>query len=216
MALRVLLYDRTCKGPLGPGGAPLPGLSAIWSSGARVYRALGRIGRAYGVSSWDEAARAIEDATRDGTPVRELQYWGHGRFGCVLVDRERIDRSALGRARFVAALTERLERRDDALVWLRTCEAFGGHVGHDFARALAEATGVRVAGHTYVIGFWQSGLHGLAPGAQPTWDPAEGIGRGTAAAPELGAWSTPHEPHTIHALEGSVPPAWFDRGRPEG
>lgn len=175
-----------------------------------MYRALGRLDRISGIASWDEAAAAIEEATRDGTSIREVQYWGHGRFGCVVADRERLDRRALATSRFVAVLSERLERRDDALVWLRTCEAFGGLAGHDFARAFADALGVRVAGHTFVIGFWQSGLHGLAPGATPTWSTAEGIGRGTAEAPELGAWSSPHAPNTIHALEGSVPPLWFD------
>ena len=178
-----------------------------------MYRALGRLGHVYGIASWDEAADALVEATRDGTPIRELQYWGHGRFGCVLASREKLDRAALAHGRFAQTLAERLERHDDSLVWLRTCEAFGGHVGHDFARALADHLGVRVAGHTFVIGFWQSGLHGLAPGARPTWNPSEGIARGTAAAPELGAWSSPHAPHTIHALEGSVPPLWFDLRR---
>ena len=37
--------------------------------------------------------------------------------------------------------------------------------GHDFARAWTDFFGSRAAGHTFIIGYWQSGLHTLAPGA---------------------------------------------------
>jgi hypothetical protein len=190
----------------------VPGLSAIWRAGATTYRALGRLDRACGVASWDEAARFVEDATKDD-PLEELQYWGHGRFGRVLVDGRALDASSLradGPARFFAVVRERSVPGARALLWLRTCEAFGARAGQAFAARLADVLGVRVAGHTHVIGFWQSGLHALVPGATPAWSVEEGVARGTPDAPTAGVWSSPLAPRTIHALEGSVPPAWFD------
>lgn len=208
MALRLLVYDRTCAGP----GGTLPGLSAIWRTGSVLYRAAGRIEHTFGASTWDEAAAFVEDATRH-EPLEQLQYWGHGRFGRILVDREALSAASLREdapARFFAVLRDRFVKSERALFWMRTCEAFGAHAGHDFARRLADHLGVRVAGHTHVIAFWQSGLHGLVPGAAPSWSPEEGIAEGTPDAPVRGVWSGPLAPRTIHALEGSVPPAWFD------
>src|SRR5437762_849941 len=70
-----------------------------------------------------------------------------------------------------------------ALVWLRTCEAFGADDGQAFAARLADTLGARVAGHTFIIGAVQSGLRTLAPGSRPTWSSAEGIAEGTPAQP---------------------------------
>ena len=203
--MRLLVYDRTCGGAHG-----LPGLSAAWRTGAALYRGAGRIDAAFGVSSWDEAAARVEEASsRD--EIEQIQYWGHGRFGRILIDAEALDARALdprAPARFVAVLRERFVRDERALFWMRTCEAFGAQAGHSFARRLAEFLDVKVAGHTYVIGFWQSGLHSLLPGATPTWSPAEGVAQGTPERPERGAWSSPLAPNTIHCLEGKLPPFW--------
>lgn len=192
----------------------MPGLSTAWRAGASLYRGAGRIDASFGATSWSDAASFLETHS-PAEPLEELQYWGHGRFGRVFVDRDVLDVSSLDAAnphRFFAVLRERLgTHRARSLFWLRTCEAFGGFAGHDFARRLADFLEVPVAGHTYVIGFWQSGLHGLLPGATPSWSPSEGVERGNAAAPERGAWSTPTEPRTISCLEGAVPPDWFDR-----
>jgi len=66
--------------------------------------------------------------------------------------------------------------------------------------ALADFAGVRVAGHTFEIGFFQSGLHVLAPGAAPDWAESEGLARGTPEAPERSLPSGPREPNTITCL----------------
>ena len=84
-------------------------------------------------------------------------------------------------------------------------------VGIDFAERLADFLGARVAGHTYVIHFHQSGLHGLAPGCRADWAPDEGIVEGTAAEPRRARRSAPWEPRTITCLAGRVPAAWFTR-----
>ncbi|MEO6419774.1 MAG: hypothetical protein ABIP39_10225, partial [Polyangiaceae bacterium] len=67
----------------------------------------------------------------------------------------------------------------------------------------------RVAGHTFIIGFHQSGLHGLAPGMRADWSPEEGLAEGSAEEPKRAKWSTPRAPRTITCLAGQVPPAWF-------
>src|SRR6185437_12193271 len=102
-------------------------------------------------------------------PIAEVQYWGHGRWGRALVAEDVLDARALGAGhplrRGLDALRERLA--PGALLWFRTCETFGASPGIDFARRLSDHLGARVAGHTYIIGFHQSGLHGLAPGGVP-------------------------------------------------
>lgn len=199
---RIVLYDRTCRTQRGR-------LTPVWFAGSHLYRALGRVDETHGVSTWDEALGLL--ATRS-TPIEEIQYWGHGRWGRVLVADDALDRDGLDRhASAIAAIRERLT--PDALIWLRTCEAFGARAGHDFAQALADRFGVRVAGHTYVIAFQQSGLHGLAPGMRPDWPADEGIAEGTPEAPVRARWSDRRQPHTVTALTGRVPPAWFSSTR---
>ena len=96
--------------------------------------------------------------------------------------------------------------------WFRTCETFGARRGIAFAEQLSDSLGARVAGHTYVIGFQQSGLHGLFPGARADWSPDEGLVEGTPDDPVRARWSHRSAPHTITALSGRVPAAWFARG----
>lgn len=201
--MRVLVYDRTC---LGRGN----NLTPAWAAGSVLYRALGRVDAACAVTSWDEAFRWL--AARP-EPIDELQYWGHGNWGCARVADDVLDASALTAGHQHHAHLEAL--RDvlapDALVWFRTCETFGAKRGIDFAERLADFLGARVAGHTFVIGFHQSGLHGLAPGARATWAPDEGLAHGTPEEPRRAKGSRPWAPHTITCLHGEVPAAWFVR-----
>jgi Domain of unknown function (DUF4347) len=195
---KLLVFDRTC-----------PRLSIAWRAGARLYRARGRIDAARGVGTWDGA---LEWLAAWDAPIAEIQYWGHGHWGCALVDRDVLDARALesGHAYHHAleAIRERLA--PDALIWFRTCETFGANAGHDFAMRLADWSGARVAGHTHVIGLHQSGLHGLRPGSRPSWSTSEGLARGTAEAPERAKQSWPWSTHTITCFDGAVPAAWFD------
>jgi hypothetical protein len=204
--LRLLVYDRTC-GP--PPRLPV-GLSTAWRTGSWLYRGLGRLDAAAGVASWREALEFLAGhaPTR---PLAEVQYWGHGRWGRVLCDREPLDATVLGPAHPLHGLLGAVKERllPEALVWLRTCEAFGTHAGQDFARRLADGLGVRVAGHTHIIGFFQSGLHGLRPGELPAWSPEEGLAEGTASAPVRAHDSSPLAPRTITCLHGRVPEGWF-------
>ena len=202
---RLLVYDRTCKG--GSGG----NLTHAWALGSKLYKGLRRIDDVKGVASWDEALDWLASYKE---PIDEIQYWGHGKWGYALVDDDRLDASALEngpRRAKLEAVAERLT--PNALVWFRCCEVFGAKRGIDFAERLADFLGVRVAGHTYVIGWHQSGLHGLSPGVRADWSPEEGLVEGTPDAPVKGKWSTPWAPHTISCLSNTVPADWFTMGR---
>jgi hypothetical protein len=98
----------------------------------------------------------------------------------------------------------------EALVWLRTCEAFGARAGLDFAQALADGLRAKVAGHTFVIGALQSGLRALRPGFRPTWSASEGIAEGTEDTPKRAFHSLPNRPRTITCFSNVVPNAWLE------
>lgn len=203
MALRLLVFDRTCirRGL---------GLSTCWRGGAKLYGALGRIDASLGAASWDEALTWLS-TVRKTEQIVEIQYWGHGKWGSALLDGDALDGTAF-RDRHphlpkLAAIRERMA--PDALLWFRTCETFGAQRGVDFAKACTGFFGARAAGHTHVIGYWQSGLRGLAPGHAPDWSPREGLEEGTPEEPRRAKGSSPTAPRTITCLDGAVPAAWF-------
>jgi hypothetical protein len=201
--LRLIVYDKSCVGRFGIG------LSRVWGAGRHVYRTLGRTDGAHGVAGFDEAFGWL-GTHRGDQPISEVQFWAHGKWGRLHLARESLDRSAFAKGhpmqKGLAALRERLA--PGALVWFRTCETFGAAAGHDFARALTDWLGCRAAGHTFIIGYWQSGLHLLEPGQAPHWSPSEGLAKGTPERPELAAWSAMGAPNTISCMTGRVPAGW--------
>ena len=206
MALRLMIYDRTCRGRRG-----LPGLSHAWAAGGRLYHAMGRLDAWCGAASWAEALDWLA-TVRAGEPVAEVQLWMHGRWGQARIAGEALDAAALEpghphHARLVA-LRERLVPGGSALFWFRTCETFGRAEGHAFARAWTGFFGCRAAGHTHVIGIFQSGLHLLEPGGTPDWPVDEGMAPGAPrdeAVRTIGAPSRPWSPRTVTFLAGQVP-----------
>jgi hypothetical protein len=199
---RLVIYDRTCT-------SGQRGLSPVWAAGARLYRALGYVDDARGVASWDEAFGWLGSQRE---PIGELQYWGHGKWGTALIGDEAFRAESISERRGqLAALRERLT--GDALVWFRTCETLGARAGHDFAMQLADTLGARIAGHTYIIGFHQSGLRGLSPGTRPDWAADDGLDEGTPEEPRRAKWSRPWAPRTIRALTPAVPRTWFSQAR---
>lgn len=187
-------------------------LRSAWAAGARLYAALGHIDAHHGATSWGEALAWVT-TYRCNEPIAELQYWGHGRWGRVLVARDALEASSLrsrGAHRTqLDAIRHRMLPDGASLVWLRTCEAFGARVGQDFASGLADRLGARVAGHTHRIGALQSGLRGLMPGRRPYWSADEGIREGSAEDPRQGASSSFAAPNTTHFLRSKVPDEWF-------
>jgi hypothetical protein len=202
--VRVVIYDRTCVTSRGH-------LTPAWATGSLLYRALGRVDVRRGVSSWDEAFAFL---TTVPEPITELQYWGHGKWGAAFIAGDALDAGAIAPAGRLHAGLEALRARlaPEALVWFRTCETLGARPGIDFATRLADFLNARVAGHTYIIHAYQSGLCGVAPGAACTWSPSEGLLEGTPEAPRRARSSAPWAPRTIHFLNGRIPAAWFSHG----
>ena len=202
-ALRLVIYDRTQRSR-----AP-KALGFSWQYGTHLYRALGRVDGAYGAESCADAFAWL-NRHAPAQPIEELQFWGHGKWGRVFIDRDSLDRSVLraGHAHHAAFAAFRERLVPNALLWFRTCETLGARPGQDFAAALGDATGARIAGHTFVIGFFQSGLHCLRPGTPPQWSDTEGLARGTAELPEAALSSSPRAPNTITCLSGEIPDAF--------
>ena len=202
--MRLLIYDKTCVGK--PGRL---GLTHSWIAGALLYKGLGRFDACRGVSSWEEAFDYLANFRRDH-PLSEVQYWGHGKWGLARVQRDSfaLDSLRAGHPHHKALERLRQERSWAAspLLWFRTCETVGAHAGQKFAVELADFFHADVAGHTYIIGPWQSGLHRVSPGQKPDWDPEEGIRKGDATNPTRALWSWPHRPNTIHCLQSRIPP----------
>lgn len=198
--LRLVVFDATQL------SRPPRALGASWHAGALLYRSMGYVDATYGARSVADALDWALQVEKD-RPIGELQYWGHGKWGRILVDRDSLDRSALAPGHSLRPKLEGLRERlsPGALVWFRTCETLGARAGHDFAAALADFTGASIAGHTYVIGYFQSGLHVLAPGATPGWDASEGLVEGSAEDPKRALSSGPLEPNTITCFTHRLP-----------
>jgi len=198
--LRLVVYDATqmARSPRA--------LGYSWRYGSLLYRTLDRVDAAFAAHTFAEALAWLGRFEPTRT-IGQLQFWGHGKWGRVFIASESLDREVLRpshphHAGFLA-FRERLS--PNALLWFRTCETLGARPGRDFAAALSDATGARVAGHTFVIGFYQSGLHCLSPGSTPHWSETEGLARGSATRPELALTSAPNAPNTITCLSNRIP-----------
>jgi hypothetical protein len=205
--LRLVLFDATQL------SRPPRALGASWRAGALLYRTMGHVDATYGARSFAEGLEWVARTAKE-RPIRELQYWGHGKWGRILIDRESLDRGALSPEHPLRPKLEAVRERlaPGALVWFRTCETLGARAGQDFARAFGDFSGASVAGHTYVIGYFQSGLHVLAPGASPAWTEAEGLRTGTPEAPTSALESGPTQPNTVTCFTHRVPASYLGEG----
>lgn len=194
-----MIYDRTCRGKV-------LGLSSAWAAGAYLYRARGLLDGWLGAASWSEAFAWLSSVSPE-REIGEIQFWGHGKWGDARIDGDRLAEESLRREHdhFPHLQQVRARLAPDALLWFRTCETIGAHRGRRFAQQMAEHLGCRVAGHTYVIDVWQSGLHAVSPGQEPAWSPEEGLAEGDGRSPRRARRSTPAEPHTISCFDGVLP-----------
>jgi hypothetical protein len=172
-----------------------PFLAASWFWGARLYKARNKLDHYKGVRSLDEM---IEYVLKFDS-VDELEFWGHGREGAFFIDNKRIGWNNLAE-RFGDM---RNVFHDDSLIWWRTCSTFHGEYGHRFAATAAEVFKCRVAGHTFIIGPWQSGLHSLEPGQDPYWPENEGDKNKSEVRS-----SAPWHRNTIFCTKADIPSGW--------
>lgn len=209
--LRLMIYDATEKR-----WGRFINLSLIWRIGGWLYRLLGRLDRHHGATSWADALVWL-GTVEPAWPIAEIQYWGHGRWGRVLIRDESLDIGCLDPQHPLHPHLDRIRNRlvandptegEPARWWFRTCETFGAECGQAFAMAWADFFNCRVAGHTHVIGFYQSGLHSLRPGARPGWSADEGIIEGDADNPQRAAGSRRGMPNRITCFGGRVPDGW--------
>lgn len=198
--LRLVVYDATQQ------TRPPVLLGLTWNLGSRLYRAAGRVDASYGATSFGDMFAWLSSHDPDRS-IEQIQFWGHGKWGRLFIDREFLDASSLvpggshyaGLVRLVARLAP------NALLWFRSCETLGAAAGQDFARRLADFAGARIAGHTYTIGFFQSGLHSVTPGVEPAWAADEGLASGTPRQPVQALVSRPGAPNTITCLASELP-----------
>lgn len=202
MGLRLVVYDATGHGR----AAVQPLLTRSWRIGVELYRHYPQGMRAdatFGATSWTDAVAWLA-SVEPGQVIDEIQYWGHGLPGRLFVAGEVLTAHQLTSSALSddwRAVAARLS--PTSLVWWRTCSAFAGQTGQTLASTMAAFFNCRVAGHTYVIGPLQSGLHSVRPQQPPTWSITEGFGvDGTALT------STPWAPNTITCLHGAVPVGW--------
>jgi hypothetical protein len=198
--LRLIVFDRTAHARF------RPGLSTLWSLGRTLYRMRREVDAGCAANGWEQALAwlSTHGAPR---PISEIQLWSHGKWGNASIGAECLDQRSLVRtsAHFSALEKVRARLAPGALFWFRTCETFGAERGITFAERFAETMGTRVAGHTYVIGLWQSGLHQLDPGAPADWSPEEGLIEGDAHNPLRAKPSLPGEPRTISCFDARLP-----------
>ncbi len=204
MGLRLMIYDRTCTGRF------RVGLTHSWIAGGRLYGAMGRLDDWFGAATWAEALEWLATVHPEHT-IDEVQFWGHGQWGTALIDRKALTRDSLRNGAPLRPQLDAVKERlsgPDALWWFRTCHSFGCQPGFDFARAWTDFLGCSAAGHTYIIGPWQSGLHSLSAGNAPSWPIGEGLLLGSVDRPRKALWSRPGRPNTITCLGGAVPEGW--------
>lgn len=203
--LRLMVYDATCRGNRYP-----IGLTHSWITGGAMYRAFGQLDAVYGATSWDDALTWLDQHQPD-VPISQIQFWGHGKWGEMLIDRDRFNTYSLepGHQHHSKLLSIRDRLTPASQFWIRTCETFGAIRGHDFAMQLADTLQCRTAGHTFIIGPWQSGLHILDPGCRPDWQASEGIREGDEQSPKRAYWSTPTAPRTVTCLHMRIPKKWL-------
>lgn len=206
MSVRLLVFDGTPK-------AGEKALRSAWSVGATLYRSLDWVDESFGATSWTEALAWL-GSVRGDAAISEVQFWGHGNWGSASIAGDALSESSFSRGHAhregLTRLAQRMAKATSPLLWFRTCETFGAQRGQRFAECCASELKARVAGHTFIIGAWQSGLHGLAPGAKPYWSASEGLVAGDAERPVRAAWSSLNAPNTVHFMNHQVPERWFE------
>lgn len=195
--LRLIIYDRVCPSTV----------AKTWGPGARLYKLFGRVDDVYGASSWPEAFNwlAYKGHTR---PIKEVQFWGHGGWGFARIGGDRLSAQRTEYKDYLRAVKDCM--LPDGIFWFRTCQSFGSSIGQNFAKFMAKELGCTVAGHTYLIHLWHSGLRTFSPDQWAfDWSAKEGLKEGLPAYPTVPKKAAPWAPRTISFLNTRIPSKWI-------
>jgi len=200
---RLMIYDQTT---LEDGLQKEDALAYSWRLGGKLYRKFRALDIVKGVSSWEEAFDwIISEGKKE--QISSIQFWGHGSPGVAWIGRQPFTSASFSPG---GNMHDKLNELRPYLsefcqIWFRTCGTMAGQVGHEFAVKLSNLLDCSVAGHTYIIALWQSGLHLLRPGRTPDWPVDEGFDPSDRSKLK---WSSAFAPNTISCLRGSVPKAF--------
>lgn len=179
-----------------------------WITGGKFYKMFRGVEHHAGFSSWEDALKWLS-SLEEGKKINSIQFWGHGTPGRVWINGDFLSiRSVIpqhSHNSLLHALKARLTK--DSVIWFRSCNVFAGSEGHLFATIMSSFFNCKVAGHTYIVGPWQSGLHTITPEQRPSWSKEEGLKNKKDGTVEK-LWSTPWAPNTIFCLTGKIPESW--------
>jgi hypothetical protein len=194
---KFFVYDSTLPGALGTlwkvaafgDAAPRPATYVI-QSGENMEELLENILETY--------------AEKDCDCTDEVQFWSHGSsgngawisgsqggksqmvagdFNIPGIETYGDDRTLPGYQEWEAKLTPYQRRMlllrrticdSNSTIYYRSCQAFQGKEGQEFAKASSDFWRCDVSGHTKSIGLSQPGKHTLSPCQEPDWPAAEG------------------------------------------
>lgn len=183
--IRVLFYDDTETTYLG----------ASWRLGALLFSMRGAFDLVQPVTSWEQFC-AILDGLGERS-VKAIQLWGHGRPGAPLIANRPPNFVSL------SSSLERVRYSSRSSVWFRSCNVATGTQGREWMGSLACEAGLRVAGHTFIIGPLQSGLRVALPDDAPSWSATEGLNADGSLA-----WSSFGAPRTVTMFAKDIPDGW--------
>jgi hypothetical protein len=197
--LRLMVYDKD------PGtGFAQKFLALSWRVGGWLFKLRGAIDIAYAAESWDDAFRWLA-TVEPGKTISEVQYWGHGGPGRVILGGD-----AFGSSRLQAAMltnpnlrTFRERLRSGSVIWFRCCNTFQGALGYKFSAIFADYFNCTIAGFTRVIGPVQGGLHTRQPFTPAHWSEFEG-NTPHPILPQVLQWSS----NSVTCLASKIPKGW--------
>lgn len=179
-----------------------------WITGGKFYKLFHSIEHHAGFDNWQEAFEWILSVEPD-RKINSIQFWGHGSPGRVWINGDALSIRSLTEQSQHYIMLKKLKDRmaKDSVIWFRSCNVFSASEGRFFSIAFCQFMQTKIAGHTYIVGPWQSGLHTIKPGQRPSWDLSEGLKK-TEDGKIKKLWSTPWEKNTVFCLNNKIPEGW--------
>lgn len=191
---KCIIYDRTVRSPV---------LWLTWRLWAWFLLLTRRVSRVYGAASVSDAmSYLVHTYFLEAVEWQQVQFWCHGRPGQVLIGQTTLTKNCTADEwATLKDLSEVIPR--DCMVWFRSCSTFAGPAGKEFANWIAATLACHVAGFTYTIWFFQSGLRCVGWVGQARFPNDVQIVPADWSALEggTGVLSWPWKPRTISALQ---------------